>query len=92
VHGLASRVAMIAAQCCRSGWGSVPVSGERAAPVVGHHRRPDIGLEAVEPRATCSAPAIGALEARDASFDGSAEVAHSWPSRRRQAALLVEGN
>src|SRR5215813_15241720 len=71
----------------------------KSTKVVGYHRRPDIGLEMVEPAPCAASPAIGALEARDAGLDAGAEVAQPAidPSALGhvgdgQAALLVKGD
>ena|SRR6516162_2280014 len=43
--------------------------------IVGHHGRPDVGLEVVKPAPGAACGAIGAFEAGDPSLDAGAKVA-----------------
>ncbi len=67
--------------------------------VVRRHGGPDVGLEVVEAAPSAAAGAIGALEAGDAGFDASAEVAQLAVDPGalghvgdRQAAFFMEGD
>src|SRR5204863_6820873 len=67
--------------------------------VVRHHRRPDVGLEMIEPAPGAACQAVGSLEAGNPGLDPGAEIAQLAINPAaldhvfdRQAALLVEGD
>src|SRR6185503_11194296 len=71
-EGLAS------ASCCfieRERGASARTQADEQREVVGHDRRPDVGLEVVETAPRAADQTIGPLETGDARLDPSAEVA-----------------
>ena len=57
--------------------------------IVGHHGRPDLGLEVVEPAPSAARTAMDAFEAGDASFDPGAEVCAANVAFHKKCGIAV---